>query len=70
MNKLKKFSSDKNIHQLVKVLITRCGWLPLRRKTHLILKTPSGQTLTVPGSPSDRRSFRNFKSDVRRLQGI
>ncbi len=67
---MKKFSSDKNINELVRALIKAKGWRVRRHKAHLILTNPKGKRLTVPGSPSDSRSFQNFKSDVRRLQGI
>ncbi|PKG76238.1 hypothetical protein CXF86_01795 [Shewanella sp. GutCb] len=66
---MKKYSSDKNINNLVYQMIKQKGWEEYRHTRHLILQSSNGRKLTVPGSPSDRRAFNNFKSDVRRLQG-
>lgn len=66
---MKKYSSDKNINNFVHQIIKYNGWEKYRHRRHLILLSPYGRKLTVPGSPSDQRAFYNFKSDVRRLQG-
>ncbi|WP_351078642.1 hypothetical protein [Shewanella sp. CAL98-MNA-CIBAN-0140] len=66
---MKKYSSDKNINNLVYHIIKSKGWEEYRRGRHLILIAPNGRKLSVPGTPSDVRAFNNFKSDVRRLQG-
>lgn len=66
---MKKYSSDKSINNLVYQIIKNEGWEEYRHGRHLILLSPNGRKLTVPGSPSDQRAFYNFKSDVRRLQG-
>ncbi len=56
----------KEIKTLVKWLI-RQGWSFHKGSKHGRLRAPSGlPTLTVPGTPGDRRAFLNFRRDVRR----
>lgn len=63
-----KYSSCKEIDCEVKRLI-RIGWTFKRSSKHGKLVPPSGGLfLTVPSSPSDHKSFKNFVSDVRRIQ--
>jgi len=55
----------KEIDNLVKGLI-RHGWSFHKASKHGRLRAPSGwPILTVPGTPSDRRAFLNFRPDVR-----
>jgi hypothetical protein len=61
-----KYSSCKEINVLVKSLVGM-GWHFRRGSKHGKLCSPSGRLIvTVPGSPSDGRAFRNFKRDVQR----
>ena len=66
---MKKYSTDKNINSLVHQLLKQNQW-QIRRGRHPVLIAPTGKRLAVPGTPSDRRAFINFKQDVRRLQGL
>ena len=60
-----KYCAMKEIDSLVKGLV-RQGWSFQRGGKHGRLRAPSGRaTLTVPGTPSDRRAFLNFRRDVR-----
>lgn len=60
-----KFSSSKEVNQIVKRLISQ-GWNYWRGGKHGRLGHPSGHpTLTVPGSPSDHRAALNFIRDLR-----
>lgn len=62
-----KYSSDKQIHVLVRKLV-RDDWEFVRGGKHGRLRSPEGLAiLTVPGSPSDSRAFLNFRQDVRRV---
>lgn len=62
-----KYCSCKKINALVKDLV-RSGWVFFRGSKHGRLHEPSGKaTLTVPGSPSDRRAFLNFRRDVQQV---
>lgn len=62
-----KYSSQKDIDQLVRSLV-RKGWLYWRGRKHGRLQAPFGMTtLTVPVSPSDTHAFQNFRRDVERL---
>ncbi|OOE78347.1 hypothetical protein BZG25_12640 [Salinivibrio sp. ML198] len=62
---MQKYSSDKDIHQLICKLIKN-DWHYQRRKKHGRLYSPSGYSITVPGSPSDKRAFTNFSKDIER----
>ncbi len=44
----------------------REGWVPVRRKRHFQIVSPSGSVQTVPGSPSDWRTFLNFIKGIER----
>ncbi len=66
---MKKYSNDKNINALVHRLLKQNRW-QIRQGRHPVLIAPTGRRLAVPGTPSDRRAFLNFKHDVRRLQGL
>jgi len=64
-----KYCSAKEIDNLVRELIGQ-GWSFRRGGKHGRLSAPEGQpTLTIPGSPSDRRAFLNFRRDVRHSLG-
>lgn len=60
-----KYSSAKEIDALVRRLV-KMGWTFWHGGKHGRLKAPTGGlTLVVPCTPGDRRSFLNFRSDVR-----
>lgn len=62
-----KYSSNKDIDQVIRQLI-RQGWSFRRGGKHGRLTHPDGQqTLTVANSPSDYRSFHNFRRDLRKI---
>lgn len=63
---MKKFSSDKDIQKFVAMLI-RSGWVYMRGSKHGKLRSPEGKKITVPGSPSDKRAYKNFVTDIRRI---
>lgn len=65
------YSKNKEINDLVQKLVA-LGWQFRRPGKHGRLSHPSGRaTLTVPISPSDRRSHLNFRCDLRKaLQRI
>ncbi len=61
-----KYSADKEIHNLVSKLVKQ-GWLFFWGSKHGRLRHPLKRvTLTVPSTPGDYRSVRNFHSDIRR----
>lgn len=58
------FSKDKDINKLVRKLL-QLGWTYVKGR-HYKLYPPNGSSmLVVPSTPSDRRAFQNFRSDVR-----
>lgn len=63
---MQKFSCNKDINYFVKQLI-RTGWIFERRKRHGCLASPSGKKISVPCTPSDKRSLINFKRDTDRI---
>lgn len=54
------YSLDKDINKYVKGLIKK-GWSFTRGGKHACLISPGDRKFPVPGSPSDSRSFYNFK---------
>lgn len=65
---MSRFSSSKDIHQLVRQLVSE-GWHFFKGGQHGRLYPPQGSIfLSVPSTPGDRRSFLNFRQDVRRIQ--
>jgi len=66
---MKKYSSDKDINMLVRILLKKKGW-SIKQGRHPRLITPSGVKITVPSTPSDFRAFKNFKMDIRRLKEL
>lgn len=61
-----KYSKDRAISDMVRQLI-QAGWRYHRGGRHGKLIAPSGKSLPVPNTPSDHRSFLNFKRDIRKL---
>lgn len=58
------------VRKLVRQL-RREGWAAeFRGSSHILLTHPSGQTLTLASSPSDRRWLANVRADVRRIERI
>ena len=63
-----KYCVCKDFNVLVKQLVS-VGWTFRRGSKHGRLRAPSGRpTLTVPGSPSDRRALYQFRKDIRHAQ--
>lgn len=60
-----KFSHNKDVNSVVRKLI-KSGWEPIKKARHWQVKSPQGDVLTVPNTPSDGRAVLNFKCDVRR----
>ena len=64
-----KYCTSKDINTVVKHLVNE-GWVFRWGIKHGRLTAHSGMpTLTVPGSPSDRRAFLNFRRDVKNSHG-
>lgn len=63
---MRKFSNNKDIDMVVRALLKN-QWNYRRGKKHGAIVSPQGLKLSVPGTPSDRRAFYNFKRDVRHI---
>lgn len=62
-----KYCRSPEIDMLVRQLV-RQGWQFNRGRKHGRLRAPDGRgALTVPGTPSDRRAWMNFRRDVQRI---
>lgn len=61
-----RYSNNKDIDRVVRSLL-RQGWEYCRRHKHGKLLGPSGEHITVPGTPSDGRAVSNFRADIRRF---
>lgn len=67
---MSRFSSSKEIHQLIRQLVHE-GWSFVGGAKHGRLYPPQGSRfLSVPSTPGDRRAFLNFRQDVRRVQRL
>lgn len=65
---MKRYSSNKDIHRLVRRLIKEgCSYISGAKHRRLV--SPNGNKLTIPGTPSDYRAYQNFNRDARRLIG-
>ncbi len=63
---MKRYSNNKDINNKVKDLL-KLGWIYRSGKKHDAIISPNGFRLSIPGTPSDRRSFSNFKRDVHHI---
>ena len=59
--------ADKEIVKLIKEL-ERQGWRVERGSKHFIAYSPdtSVRPITIPGTPSDHRSLKNLRAELRR----
>jgi len=64
---MKKYSSNKEINQIVKDLIKK-NWKFKFGSKHGRIQSPVGIKFTVPKSPSDWRAVMNFKRDIKKLK--
>lgn len=62
---MRKYNSNKDIQKLVNSLIKK-NWQYQPGKKHGSLRSPKGMKITIPGSPSDKRAYRNFLKDTQR----
>lgn len=63
---MSRYSSDKDINQLVRKLV-RKGWTIKPGKKHRAVVSPRGGRVAIPSTPSDYRACRNFCRQVRSL---
>ena len=64
---MKRYSTNSEINRMVVDLI-REGWTPFRGKRHYRIIAPSGDRQTVPGSPGDWRTVKNFQADIKKIE--
>jgi len=64
---MKRYSKDKDINNLVRLLVSS-GWNYKNRKKHGVILAPTGKKITVPSTLSDYRAYKNFSHDVRVIQ--
>jgi predicted RNA binding protein YcfA (HicA-like mRNA interferase family) len=58
---------NKDMKEIVRQL-RKQGWdVSPTRNGHFRARSPNGSVYTLPHSPSDRRSVKNARSDLRRL---
>lgn len=63
---MNRYSKDRKIHEIVKLMLSK-GWSFVWGAKHGKLFSPDGGVMiTIPGSPSDHRSARNFERDLKR----
>lgn len=63
---MRKFSLNKEINKLVKILLKK-SWQYRSGRKHDILIAPNNRRCSIPSSPSDYRATQNFYQDVDRL---
>lgn len=67
---MRRYSSCAEIDGVVRRLV-RVGWTFRRGSKHGRLTSPDGRaSVTVPGTPGDWRTSRNFIRDVRRSVAV
>lgn len=65
-----KYSSCKQIDQIVRQYLRQC-WTYKRGRKHGLLSPPECKLfVSVPGTPSDRRAAANFQRDIYRLERL
>ncbi|MGI1999642.1 hypothetical protein [Shewanella frigidimarina] len=64
---MKRFSNNKDIQNYIKNLIKLHRWQFSKGKKHNCLFSKAGKRITVPSTPSDCRSYQNFKKDIERI---
>lgn len=62
-----RLSANKSIQRTAQALI-QSGWSYRRGGSHVVLKSPNGYTLPVPGSPSCSHASKNWHNAVRKIQ--
>lgn len=67
-----RYSANRDIADHVEKLLKEHGWKYVAQGNgkHAKLVAPNGRKTTIPGSPSDWRSFRNFKRDTAYLASL
>ncbi|GJJ80033.1 type II toxin-antitoxin system HicA family toxin [Pasteurella canis] len=62
-----KYSSNKDLHQYIKILVVN-GWRYIRRSKHAKLISPDqSQQIFVSISPSDKRALMKLKSNIKQI---
>lgn len=58
---------DRGMDELVKLVSDLPGWKVRPTKNYTRVINPSGQTASIPGTPSDRRAYPNTVAALRRI---
>lgn len=63
---MKKYSNDKELNKFIRHLIKNgiASFKPGKKHDFLLLN--QSQKVTIPGTPSDRKAYLNFKTDIHR----
>ena len=59
--------NDRRIPREVREELRKLGFVLARAKRHYIYKHPSGASVSVSASPSNKRAYGNLISDARRM---
>lgn len=63
---MKKYSTDKELNKFIRTLIKN-GIVSFKHgKKHNFIILNHSLKITIPGTPSDRKAYLNFKTDIRR----
>ena len=63
---MKKYSNDKEMNKFIRELIKNDIASFKQGKRHDFLLVNQLQKITIPGTPSARKAYLNFKTDIRR----
>ncbi|PWB16995.1 hypothetical protein DCO44_01410 [Acinetobacter sp. AM] len=63
---MKKYSNDKEMNKFIRELIKNDIASFKQGKRHDFLLLKCSIKITIPGTPSDRKAYLNFKTDIRR----
>jgi len=64
---MKRISSDNQINKAVLFKLKK-GWNIRRGAKHWIMNAPNGRRLTIPSTPSDYRSAKNFLAQLKYIE--
>lgn len=64
---MKRISKDNTINNAVLYKLKK-GWNIRRGSKHWVLGAPSGRKLSIPSTPSDIRSAKNFLTSLKHIE--
>jgi hypothetical protein len=64
---LRPLAQHKHVRQLLAELEKAGCWMGRRGRGHIVVRHENGRSVSVPATPSDRRSLENTRAEIRRV---